>query len=92
MSLSVTTCSRGAFRVVLCPSYIVNNFLKHFLLPNGWAKLDQTWQEWSLGSPLKKLFTEFDSMKKSGCHGNKWNCLSNSLKILSSRTAGPIFK
>ena len=28
--------------------------------------LDQTWQECSLGGPLQKLFTEFDSIKNSG--------------------------
>ena len=73
-----TTCSRGAFRVVRCPScvvrrtsYVVNNFFKHLLLPNRWANLDQTWQECSLGGPLQKLFTEFYSIKNSGCHGNK---------------------
>ena len=48
-----TTCSGGAFRVVLCPSCVVNNFFKHFLLPNRRAVLDQTWQEFSLGDPLK---------------------------------------
>ena len=64
-----TTCSRGAFRVVMCPSYVVNNFFKH--LPNRWVNLDQTWQECSLGGPLQKLFTEFDSIKNSGCHSNK---------------------
>ena len=54
-----TTCSRGAFRITLCPSSvvhclscIVNNFLKHQLL-NCWANLNQTWQECSLGGPLK---------------------------------------
>ena len=66
-----TTCSRGAFRVMMCPSCIVNNFFKHLLLPNRWAYLDQTWQECSLGGPLQKLFTEFDSIKNSGCHGNE---------------------
>ena len=66
-----TTCSRGAFRVVMCPSCVVNNFFKHLLLPNRWANLDQTWQECSLGGPLQKLFTEFDSIKNSGCHGNE---------------------
>ena len=65
-----TTCSRGAFRVVMCLSCVVNNFFKH-LLPNCWANLDQTWQECSLGGPLQKLFTEFDSIKNSGCHGNE---------------------
>ena len=73
-----TTCSRGTFRVVKCPSSVVrcascvvNNFFKHLLLPNRWANLDQTWQECSLGGPIQKLFTEFDSIKNSGCHGNE---------------------
>ena len=73
-----TTCSRGAFRVVMCPSSVVrrascvvNNFFKHLLLPNCWANLDQTWQEYPLGRPLQNLFTEFDSIKNSGCHGNE---------------------
>ena len=66
-----TTCLRGAFRVVMCPSCVVNNFFKHLLLPNRLVNLDQTWQECSLGGLLQKLFTEFDSMKNSGCHGNK---------------------
>ena len=33
--------------------------------------MDQTWQECSLGGLLQKLFTEFDSIKNSGCHGNE---------------------
>ena len=66
-----TTCSRGAFRVVMCPLCVINNFFKHLLLRNRWASLDQTWQECSLGGPLQKLFTEFDSIKNSGCHGNE---------------------
>ena len=59
----------GAFRVVWCPSCIVNNIFKH--LSSQWADLDQTWQECSLGGPLSKLFSEFDSIKNSGCHANK---------------------
>ena len=72
-----TTCSRGAFRITWCPSSVVrltscvvNNFSKH-LLPDRWANLDQTWQECSLGGPLYKFFTQFYSIKNSGCHGNK---------------------
>ena len=34
------------------PLYVLNNFFKHLLLPNGWANLDQTWQECSSGGPL----------------------------------------
>ena len=47
-----TTCSRGAFRVVMCLSCVINNFCTHLLLPSRWASLDQTWQECSLGGPL----------------------------------------
>ena len=54
----------------MCPSCIVNNFFKH-LLRNRWANLDKTWQECSLRGPLQKMFTEFDSIKNSGCHGNE---------------------
>ena len=92
-----TTCSRGAFRVVRGPSCIVNNFFKHLLLPNPWANLYQTWQECSLGGPLQKVFTEFDSIKNSGCHGNEieffkqifkyllwWNCRSD-FEIISQK-------
>ena len=66
-----TMCSMGAFRVVRCLSSVVNNFFEHLLLPNRWANLDQTWQECSLGGPVQKLFTEFYSIKNSGCHGNE---------------------
>ena len=69
--------------VVKCPSSTI--FFKHLLLPNRWASLDQTWQKCSLGGPLQKLFTEFDSIKKSGCHGNEMSFLSNSLKVLWNR-------
>ena len=90
-----TTCSKEAFRVVMCLSSVmrlcvVNNLFKHLLLPNHLANLDQTWQECSLGGLLQKLFIEFDSIKNSGCHGNKieffkqffknlllWNCWSD---------------
>ena len=82
-----TTCSRGAFRVVRCWSCvvgratcIVNNFFEHLLLPIPSANLDQTWQECSLGGPLQKLFTEFDSIKNSGCHGNEIEFFKQFLK------------
>ena len=60
---------KGSFKGV--DVSVINNFFKHLLLPNHWANLDQTWQECSLGGPLQKLFTEFDSIKNSGCHGNE---------------------
>ena len=87
-----TTCSRGAFRVVRCLSCVVNNFFKHLLLPNRWTNLDQTWQECSLGGPLQKSFTEFYSIKNFGCHGNKIEFLSNSLKNLLLRKGWSDFK
>ena len=87
-----TTCSRGALRVVMCASSVVNNFFKHFLLPNRWASLDQTWQKCSLGGPFQKLFTEFDSIQNSGCHGNEIEFFKQFLKILLLRNSGPILK
>ena len=72
----------GAFRVVRCPSCVFNNFFKHLLLPNHWANLDQTWKECSLGGPLQNLFTEFDSIKNSGCHGNEIEFFQQFLKNL----------
>ena len=72
----LSTCSRGASRVVMCPSFVVSNFFKHLLLPNRWANLDQTWQECSLG------VTEFDFIKNSGCHGNKFEFFKQFFKNL----------
>ena len=54
----------------------------HHLLPNRWANFDQTWQECSLGGPLQKLFTEFDSIKNSGCHGKEIEFFKQFFKIL----------
>ena len=75
-----TTCSRGAFRVVMCPSCIVNNFFKHLLLPNHWANLDQTWQECSLGGPLQNCSQNLIPSKTLVAMATKLNFLSNSLK------------
>jgi hypothetical protein len=49
--------------------YIVN--LKNLLVKNHLSNFNQTWQDWSLGEGLPKLFKEFHSMQKSGCHGNQ---------------------
>ena len=80
-----TTCSREAFRLVMCRSCIVNNFFKHLLLPNCLANLGQTWQECSLGGPLQKLLTEFDSLRNSGCHGNEIEFFKQFFKTLWDR-------
>ena len=69
-----TTCSRGAFRVVRSLSSILHH--QQLLLPNLWAGVDQTWQECSLGGPLLKLFTEFDSIKTLVAKATKWNFIS----------------
>ena len=63
-----TTCSRGAFRVVRCPSSVMHRqqFLKTSSPPKPLGQFGP-----NLGGPLQKLFTEFDSIKNSGCHGNK---------------------
>ena len=51
-------------------SSIVHNFFKHLLL-NHWDNLDETWQEFSLGEALPKLFKRLNSTYNSGCYGNK---------------------
>ena len=87
-----TTCSRGALRVVRCPSCVINNFFKHLLLPNREVNLDQTWQGCSLGGPLQKLFTEFDSIKNSGCHGNEIEFFKQFFKNLLLKNGWSDFK
>ena len=71
---------------------VVNNFLKHLLLPNCGANLDQTWQECSLGGPLQNCSQNLIPSKTLVAMATKLNFLSNSLKIFSSRTVGPILK
>ena len=82
---------KGAFRVVMCLLCVVNNFFKH-LLPNHWATLDQTWQECYLRGPLQKLFTEFDSIKNSGCHGNEMEFFKQFFKNLLLRNCWSDFE
>ena len=35
------------------------------------ANLDKTWQECSLDEALQEFLKELNSIKTSGCHGNK---------------------
>ena len=44
---------------------------KNLLLQNQMVNLDKTWQECSLDEALQKLLKERNSIKNSGCHGNK---------------------
>ena len=60
--LMVSFCDR--------PMSVIHNFFKHFLLLNHQAKLDETWQAYSLGEALPKLFKRLNSTHNSGCHGN----------------------
>ena len=68
--LMVSFCDRP-MSVVRHPSCIVHNFFKHLLLLNHWANLDETWQGYSLGEALPKLFKRLNSNHNSGCHGNE---------------------
>ena len=63
----------------------VHNFFKLHLLLNHWMDSNQTWQKWSLGGPLSKLFKEFDSMQNSGCYGNKREKSTKTFKNLLVR-------
>ena len=82
-----TKCSRGALRVVLTPPSVVHHeqFFKCLLLLNHWANLDQTRHESFLGGPLQKLYTEFDSIKNSGCNGNQMEFFKHFFKNLWNR-------
>ena len=61
-----TTCSRGALRMTLCRSCVVNNSLN--IVSSYTAR--PVW-ECSLGVLFKHLFTKFYSIERSGCHGNQ---------------------
>ena len=50
---------------------VVYNFMKHLLLLNHLANLDETWQGCSFGKALPKLFKRLNSTPNSGCHGNQ---------------------
>ena len=69
-ALMVSFCDRP-MSGVRRPSCVVHNFLKHLLLLNHWANLDETWQGCSLGEALPKLFKRLNSTLNSGCHGNQ---------------------
>ena len=75
--LMVSFCDR--------PMSSVRNFFKHLLLLNHWANLDETWQGWSFGEALPKLFKRLNSNHNSGCHGNQnEKKIAKSLKIFFS--------
>ena len=48
------------------PSCVVHNFFKHLLLLIHRANLDETWQGYSLGEDLPKLFKRLNSNHNSG--------------------------
>ena len=79
-------CFQKACFLVASEGVIVWEWVKHLLLQNHWANLDETWQECSLGEALPKLFKEFNSTHNSGCHGNKKKKNPKSLKIFFSET------
>ena len=68
--LMVSFCDRP-MSVVRRVSCVVHNFFKHLLLLNHSANLDETWQGYSFGEALPKLFKGLNSNHNSGCHGNQ---------------------
>ena len=82
-----TACFPGASKGV-----IVWEWVKHLLLLNGLASLDQTWQECSLGILFKNCSQNMIPSKPLVAMATKWNFPSNSLNIFSSGTAGQILK
>ena len=83
-----TTCSRAAFRIMLCPSHSVNNSFKHLLLSKCWAILNQTWQECygRTGGVLFKICSQnLITSQTLVAMTTKWNFLSNSFKIFFTK-------
>ena len=84
LMVSFCDCPMSGVRRASCA---VHNFIKHLLLLNHRANLDETWQGCSLGEALPKLFKRLNSNHNSGCHGNqKEKKIAKSLKIFFSET------
>ena len=90
--LIVSFCDRpmsGVHCVVRRAPSVDHNFLKHLLLLNHRANLDETLQGCSLGEALPELFKRLNSTHNSSCHGNqKENKKAKSLKIFSLKLKG----
>ena len=80
-----TTCSGWAIVIDHCPPSVrpcvrpsVNNYLKNLLLWNRPTDFNETSQKWSLADALSENFKNLNSMKNSGCHGNRKKKLKKS--------------
>jgi hypothetical protein len=81
--LMVSFCN-GPLSVVHgpCVHPCANNFLKQLLLLNHLAKFVETLQGCFLHKALPKIFKELNSIKNSGCHGNRKILFTKILKDL----------
>ena len=85
-----TTCSRGDLRVVMCLSSTISiSIFSSQTAGPIWTKLgrDVPWQVL-----FENSSHNFIPSKTLVAMATEWNFLSNSLKIFSSGTAGPILK
>ena len=87
-----TTCSRGAFSVVMCPSSVNTISLNIFSSETDWP----IWTKLGRNVPWEVLFKNCSQnlipSKTLVAIATKLNFLCNSLKIFSSETTGPILK
>ena len=67
-------------------SCVMHNFFKHLLPLNDWADLDETWQGYSLGEALPKLFKILNSNYNWLPWQPKGKKIAKSLKIFLSET------
>ena len=65
----VINCCLASVRLCVRPS--VDNYLKNLLLWNRPTHFNETLQKWSLGDALSEKFKDMNSVKNSGCHGNR---------------------
>ena len=92
-----TTCSRGAFRIALCPSSVVHHGSTTISLNINSSQTTGPIQT-KLGRNVpwvvcfKKYFQNMIPSQTLVAMATKWNFLRNTLKIFSDETAGPILK
>ena len=80
-----------AYFMVRCPSCVcpcVTFFFKHLLIRNYLSDYHEISQKYSCHGPLQNLLKKFDSVKNSGCHGNKTFFFLNHLKSSCQKPQG----
>ena len=86
--LAPLAVGQPAYVMVCCASVrlCINFFFKHLLVWNYLSDFDEILQKCSCHGPLQNFLKKLDSVKNSGCHGNKTENILKTLKIFLSET------